>query len=310
MSSLSKVTVITGPTATGKSELGVRLAKATDGEIVSADSMQIYKFMDIGTATPTIDEMCGVPHHLISFISPDDDYSVARYIEDASNCINEILKRNKKPILVGGTGLYLDSLISGRTFSARGSFNLREKLEDEFDSIGGEAMLLKLREFDAESAARVHYNDKKRIVRAIEIHMTTGKTVTQHDKETKALPPRYDAVKFALTFSKREHLYSKIDERVDNMMSKGLENEVKHLLENGIGCNNTSMQAIGYKEISSAILSGSDINAAVDKVKMESRRYAKRQLTWLRRDKNINWIEWENEPDFDYGIKRLMALCS
>jgi len=310
MSRLPKITVITGPTATGKSELAVKLAKVTDGEIVSADSMQIYKFMNIGTATPTIDEMCGVPHHLINFISPDDDYSVARYIEDASVCINDILKRKKKPILAGGTGLYIDSLISGRTFSARGNINLREKLEDEYDCIGGEAMLCKLREFDAESAARLHFNDKKRIVRAIEIHMTTGKTVTLHDKETKTLPPRYNAVKFALTFSKREELYSRIDSRVDDMMSRGLENEVKSLLERGIDCDNTSMQAIGYKEISSAILSGSDINAAVDKIKMESRRYAKRQLTWLRRDVNVKWIEWESEPDLDFGIKRIMEFYS
>ena len=305
MSSLPAITVITGPTATGKSELGVRLAKAIGGEIVSADSMQVYKFMDIGTATPAANEMSGVPHHMISFISPDDDYSVARYIKDASNCIDDILKRKKKPILVGGTGLYIDSLILGRTFSARGNLNLRENLEKEFDSIGGEAMLEKLRVIDAESAARLHFNDKKRIVRAIEIHKTTGKTVTVHDRETKALPPRYEATKFAVTFSNRERLYSRIDNRVDVMMLRGLEAEVKALLNSGISQKCTAMQAIGYKEISTAITEETDINSAVDKVKMESRRYAKRQLTWLRRDSEIKWITWENPPDFNRGAEEV-----
>jgi len=308
MSILPKITVITGPTATGKSELGIKLAKAVDGEIVSADSMQVYKYMDIGTAKPSLVEMCGIPHHLISIISPNEGYSVARYVEDASSCIKDIIKRKKKPILVGGTGLYIDSLISGRTFSARGDSCLRKTLEKEFDALGGDAMLKKLGEIDAESAARLHPNDKKRIVRAFEIFNATGKSISQHDKETKSLPPRYDATKIALNFSQRSVLYSRIDNRVDEMMSSGLEAEVKNLLDMGVNNNNTSMQAIGYKEISSAILSGSDINDAVESVKMESRRYAKRQLTWLRRDKNVKWIVWDKTPDFNAGISMLTEL--
>jgi len=311
MSDTPRIIVITGPTATGKSELGVRLAEKIGGEIVSADSMQVYKYMDIGTAKPTIDEMRGIPHHLIGFISPDDDYSVARYIEDASSCIHDILQRKKQPILVGGTGLYIDSLLSGRFFSARGDEGLREKLEAEFEAVGGDVMLGKLREVDVDSAARLHSNDKKRIVRALEIFEATGKSISQHDKETKSIPPRYNATKFALNYSQRAVLYKKIDSRVDEMIAKGLEGEVKALLDMGVTCDNTSMQAIGYKEISSSILSGSDIGAAAQKVKMESRRYAKRQLTWLRRDSDIKWIAWDDVPDIQYGIDEIMEFgCS
>ena len=301
-----KIIVITGPTATGKSTLGVQLAKNIDGEIVSADSMQVYKHMDIGTAKPTIDEMCGIPHHLIDFIPPQEDYSVARYVEDASKCIEDIHRRDKQPILVGGSGLYIDSLLAGRTFSARSDNGLRKTLEDEFDSVGGDSMLAKLREVDPDSAVRLHENDKKRIVRALETFKSTGKTISQHDIETKALPPLYNSIKIALTFSDRAELYARIDRRVDEMMSKGLEHEVKSLLKMGVTQMNTSMQAIGYKEISAAITNESDISLAVEKIKMESRRYAKRQLTWLRRDKNIEWKTWENTPDFEEAVKMVV----
>ena len=302
------VIVITGPTATGKTALGIRLAKKIDGEIVSADSMQVYKYMDIGTAKPTLDERRDVPHHLIDFIPPSEDYSVARYVEDASKCIDDILKRKKQPILVGGSGLYIDSLLLGRTFSARGDEILRKKLEDEFDSIGGNAMLSKLRDVDAESAAKLHINDKKRIIRALEAFLTTGKTISQHDALSKNHPPKYDAIKVALTFSDRTELYSKIDDRVDEMMSRGLEAEVRTLLNMGISSKCTSMQAIGYKEISSAIVDKTDIITAVDKVKMESRRYAKRQLTWLRRDNEVKWTAWKSSPDLDLGVEEISAL--
>jgi len=304
---MKTVIVITGPTATGKTALGVRLAKSIGGEIVSADSMQVYRHMDIGTAKPSVDEMCGIPHHLVDFIPPSEDYSVARYVEDASKCIDDILVRKKQPILVGGSGLYIDSLLSGRTFSARGDEDLRKKLEDEFDYFGGEAMLKKLRDADADSAERLHVNDKKRIIRALEAFIATGKTISQHDIETKALPPRYESVKVALTFSDRAELYARIDHRVDEMISRGLEEEVRFLLKMGISRKSTSMQAIGYKEISAAVLGDSDMVSAVDKVKMESRRYAKRQLTWLRRDNEVRWLVWEGSPDFDRGVKVIMG---
>jgi len=305
MSSRQRIIIITGPTATGKSNLGVMLAKEIDGEIISADSMQVYKNMDIGTAKLTKEEMCGVSHHLIDFISPLDDYSVARYVADAAICISDIIKRGKQPIIVGGTGLYIDSLIKGRGFLARGDNNLRKDLENEFNLVGGEAMLKKLHDVDAESAAKLHSNDKKRIVRALESFYTTGKTISQHDIESKTLLPKYDAIKFSLNFTQRDELYSRIDKRVDNMIKSGLENEVFALKEMGVTCNNTSMQAIGYKEIFGALTNGESIQSVVETIKMESRRYAKRQLTWLRRDENVMWIFWDKSPDFYYGLDRI-----
>jgi len=308
MSKLPGIIVITGPTATGKSDLAVRLASEIDGEIISADSMQLYKGMDIGTAKPTHKEMHGIPHHLIDIVSPFENYSVARYVNDASECIHDILLRDKKPIVVGGTGLYIDSLIVGREFSVRGDENQRKELEDEFDSAGGDYMLKKLHEVDSKSAGKLHPNDKKRIIRALETFYTTGKTISLHDIESKAKKPRYQAIKFALNFEQREDLYSRIDARVDNMINNGLEKEVRVLLEMGLSNKNTSMQAIGYKEILNAISSGEEIFTAVEKIKMESRRYAKRQLTWLRRDKSIKWIVWNETPDFDCGVSKMLKI--
>jgi len=303
-----KIIVITGPTATSKSTLGIKLASKINGEIISADSMQIYKYMDIGTAKPTAEEMKSVPHHMIDIVPPWEDYSVARYVEDASKCVYDVLQNKKIPILVGGTGLYIDSLITGRSFTARSDDILRKTLESEYDKVGGEAMLIKLKKIDADSAARLHANDKKRIVRAFEVFESEGKTISQHDAETKALPNKFNPVKIALTYANRDDLYSGIEHRVDDMISKGLVNEVRSLLEMGVTKANTSMQAIGYKEISDSIEAGSEINTAIDKIKMESRRYAKRQLTWLRKDKDITWLIHEEAPDLDNAVHKIMEL--
>jgi len=303
-----RVIVITGPTATGKSALCVRLAQSVNGEIVSADSMQVYTHMDIGTAKPTSDEMDGITHHMIDCVPPWEEYSVARYVEDASKCVDDIFRRNKQPILVGGTGLYIDSLLAGRLFPTRGADGLRRELEKEYDDIGGEAMLKKLHKVDTEAATKLHANDKKRIVRALETYLTTGKPISEHNAESQTIPKRYDSVKIALMFSERETLYSRIDHRVDVMMSMGLEQEVNSLLQMNIPQNCTSMQAIGYKEISDAIIGGTEISAAVEKIKMESRRYGKRQLTWLRRDSEVKWLTWENTPDLDSGVREITAL--
>jgi len=300
------VIVITGPTATGKTAVGVSLALLVDGEVVSADSMQVYKHMDIGTAKPTAYEMQGVPHHLMDIVEPWDTYSVARYIADASRCVDDILSRNKVPILVGGTGLYIESLLSGRSFSARGDSELRMALEGEYDLVGGEEMLKRLFEFDSFSAQRLYANDKRRIVRAFEVFNVTGKTLSQHDLETKALPPRYTASKVALTYENRSVLYEKIESRVDAMVSSGLEKEVLCLLDMGVAPGTTSMQAIGYKEIVSAVSGTTKMSDAIDKVKMESRRYAKRQLSWLRRDDNIKWVTWTEQSDV-FGCAQRLA---
>jgi len=303
-----EILVITGPTATGKTALGALLAKELGGEVVSADSMQVYKHMDIGTAKPLPDEMLGVPHHLLDIIQPWDDYSVAQYTSDAAQCIDGIRERGKLPLLVGGSGLYIDSLLSGRGFTARGDASLRRKLEAQYDETGGEAALARLGEFDPESAAKLNANDKKRIVRALEAYIVTGKTISQHDRETKALPPRYIFTKYALTFSSRAELYARIDRRTDSMIARGLEGEVRGLLDMGVSPESTAMQAIGYKEMASAIRGESSMDEAVEKIKMESRRYAKRQLSWLRRDTGAKWITWDGEPDIAGAATRLGAV--
>jgi len=302
---LSKVVVVTGPTAAGKTEFGINLAKMINGEIVSVDSMQIYKYMDIGTAKPSVEEMQGIRHHMIDVVPPWENYSVARYVEDASRCIDDITVRNKIPVLVGGTGLYTDSLLKGCYFSAIGNNELRSHYETQYDIIGGESMLNKLRVFDEDSAVRLHSNDKKRIVRAFEVYNITGKSISQHNRETKNLPERYDTVKFSLMFSDRALLYDKIDRRVDDMISNGLENEVHSLLKMGVNRENTSMQAIGYKEFLNAIFAKTDTDNVAEIIKTESRRYAKRQLTWLRRDLSIHWIYFDIKPDISEIAEKL-----
>jgi len=298
-----RVVVISGPTATGKTALGARLAKQLGGEVVSADSMQVYRRMDIGTAKPTPEEQLGIPHHMISIAEPWEEYSVSRYVEDASTFVDDILRRGKIPVIVGGTGLYIDSLIRGSGFSDKPDPALRAEIEAEYDKSGGEATLAKLAEFDPESAGKLHTNDKKRIVRAFEVFRATGRTISQHNRETKELPSRYDAVKIALNFTDRQDLYNRIDIRVDSMMSAGLEQEVRELLAAGVSPVTTAMQAIGYKELISAITGEYSVVDAVNMIKTESRRYAKRQLTWLRRDENVKWIFYEKTPDLDFALQ-------
>ena len=303
------VIVITGPTATGKTALGASVAVLLNGEVISADSMQVYRHMDIGTAKPSSGEMLGVPHHMLDVASPLEDYSVSRYIDEAALCIDGVLNRGKLPVLVGGTGLYIDSLLSGRGFSPRGNEGFRRELEERYEKEGGEPMLEELRGFDPESAARLHANDRKRIVRAFEIHGLTGKTITQHDKETQTIPERYNALKFALTFSERSTLYARIEKRVDDMLEAGFYGEVENLLKMGVAPGSTAMQAIGYREIAAALLGESTPDEAAAMIKQRSRNYAKRQLTWLRRDEHINWIAWEKEPDIDSAIVIIKNTC-
>lgn len=297
------ILVITGPTATGKTDLGVALAERLGGEVVSADSMQVYEYMDIGTAKPTEDEMRGIPHHMISVASPFSQYSVAQYVADAGKCVDDVLLRGKVPILVGGTGLYIESLILGRDFGDGGAdYGLRDGLSAEYDALGGEKMLEKLREYDPERAEKLHPNDKKRIIRALESAMS-GQTITEHDALTRAVPPRYNAKIIVLGFEERQTLYDRINRRVDLMMARGLEAEVRKLLDMGLTGSHTAMQAIGYKELVRAVSGEISVPEAVEEIKQGSRRYAKRQISWCARYKDALRINWKNSPELSLGLR-------
>lgn len=304
-----KILVITGPTASGKTALAVELAKRHSGEVVSADSMQIYCRMDIGTAKPTEEEKQGIPHHMLDVADPEEDFSVARYVELASRCVEDVLSRGKLPILAGGTGLYVDSLLSGRTFAAFDEASpLRGELEERYAREGGQALLNELAGVDPEAAARLHPNDAKRIIRALEVWLTTGKTITRHNRETRDLPPRYDALTLTLDFQRREDLWNRIDRRVDAMMDAGLEGEVRALLDSGVPFKCTAMQAIGYKELAAAIRGDGDTAAAAEEIKLRSRQYAKRQRTWFRRNEAAKRLFWGPVPNFADVLQRSTAF--
>ena len=301
------VLVVCGPTATGKTRLGIALARQLGGEIVSADSMQVYRRMDIGTAKATPEERALVPHHMLDVCEPWEDYSVSRYVQEASAVCDSLLAEGKLPILVGGTGLYIDSLLSGRDFAHReeGDEGLRAALSADYDRLGGDAMWEELRRIDPERAARLHPADRRRILRAIEIYRLTGKTISQHDRETRERPPRYRALRVALRYADRANLYARIDSRVEQMVRQGLFAEVEGLLREGLSADCTAMQAIGYKESVQALRGAISREEAVAQIQQASRRYAKRQLTWFGRDPETHWLLWETQPDFDDALRAL-----
>ena len=291
-----QIVVICGPTASGKTALSIALAKAFNGEVVSADSMQIYHRMDIGTAKPTLEERDGVPHHMLDVAEPGESYSVSRYAEEASACVEDILARGRLPIVCGGTGLYIDGLIRGTDFQPAGTDSgLREQLEGEWETQGAEAMMARLAAVDPDSAARLHLSDKRRILRALEVYLATGETITVHNARSKAVPPRYEALMIGLNTEPRQILYDRIDRRVDVMLEQGLLQEVRSLLEDGL-LEGTAAQAIGYKELLAHFRGEMPLEQAADLIRQKSRNYAKRQLTWFRRDERVKWIVY-NAPE-------------
>ena len=299
-----KIVCVVGPTACGKTTLGVLIAKKFNGEVVSADSMQIYRGMTIGTAAPTEKEMDGVPHHMVAVADPTEQWSAARYAETAIPIIDDILARGKLPVLVGGTGLWLDAVVKGHGFAGgHAGGEVRKTLQRRLEAEGVEPLLEERRQVDPETAERLHPADEKRILRALEVWLETGKTISAHNAETKDLPPRYDAVWIGLRFADRQHMKELIDRRVDKMAEEGLVEEVRGLLESGLPRDATSLQAIGYKEFL-GVLEGTATEAeALAEVKLRSRQYAKRQLTWLRHVPDVHWIEWENQRDFDAALR-------
>ncbi len=286
---MNNIICIAGPTASGKTALAVQIAKITNGEVVSCDSMQLYRRMDIGTAKPTKEEMQGIPHHMIDVVEPEEDFSVSRYCEMAAPIVDSIIARGKTAVIAGGTGLYMDALIRGNDFAPFTATGHRQQLEAELESLGLEALLDQLRAVDPEAAQRSQGNPR-RIIRALEVYRETGETITAHNQRTQALPPRYTPLWLGLDFADRGELYRRIDLRVDLMLQQGLIREIEELLASGTPAGCTAMQAIGYKEFVGALSGNGSIEEAAEEVRKSSRHYAKRQLTWFRRNKNMHWL--------------------
>ena len=302
---MATVLCVVGPTATGKTKMGVALAKRFDGEVVSVDSMQLYRGMTIGTAAPTREEMEGIPHHMVAVADPAESWSAARYVHEADACVQDILRRGKLPVLVGGTGLYLDALIRGTDFAAGSQgTELRQQLQRRARQEGTETLLEELRRIDPAAAQKLHLRDEKRIIRALEVWYETGCTITEHDRQERQRPPKYDALYIGLDFLDRQDLRDRIDRRVDTMVEQGLLEEVEALLASGLPRDATALQAIGYKQFLAVAEGTATRQEAIAEVKLRSRQYAKRQLTWLRRNPDIFWIRWESRPNFPEGLQK------
>ncbi len=305
------IIVVLGPTASGKTALAVELAKIYNGEVVSADSMQIYKGMDILTAKPSDSEMQGIKHHLIDFLEPETDFSVADYVRLANNAIDDIAGRGKLPILAGGTGLYINSLIDNIKFDdTTGDKELREKLFDLAKEKGNHYLWERLFEVDEVTASQVHENNVSRVIRALEVYEKTGEKLSEHKRASRLEKSRFEPVMIGLTFSDRQLLYDRINNRVDIMISEGLLNEAEDIYKNK--SLNTAHQAIGYKELIPYFSGQAPLEDCIEKIKLETRRYAKRQLTWFRRDERIFWIEvdkYNNLEEILEKAKIYIAKC-
>lgn len=299
MNNKIKLITVVGPTASGKTKLGVELAKKYNGEVISADSMQIYKGMQIATAKPTEEEMKGIPHHLIDFIEPDQTYSVAMFVNDAKKCIDDISSRGKLPVIVGGTGLYVDSLLNNISFhESERSAQISDELWELYYAEGIDKLLEILKKIDGESAERLSVEkNPKRIIRAIEFYKTTGITITEQNKKSKLAESPYSPVKLGLNFEDRQKLYDRINTRVDIMVQNGLIEEAKRVYNSQLSF--TSVKAIGYKELFPYLKGELPVEECIEKLKQETRRYAKRQITWFKRDKEINWLYPDKTESFE-----------
>ncbi len=307
---MNRVICVVGPTASGKTALAVRLAKELNGEVISCDSMQVYRGMDVGTAKPTPEEMQGVPHHMLDVAEPGESFSVGRFTELADPVLQDVLARGKTAILAGGTGLYIDALVSGRSFADSPDEALRQSLEDRANREGTEVLLRELAEVDPETAARLHLKDRKRIIRALEIWKSTGVTMAEHDRLTRQVPPKYTAAWLGLWYSDRSVLYDRIGRRVDAMLEAGLLDEIRRLVEAGIPESSTAFAAIGYKEFLAALQGRETLEEAAEAVKQGTRRYAKRQMTWFRRNEAVFWLDrcvLSDENDLFTAARRYLA---
>ncbi|WP_071433828.1 tRNA (adenosine(37)-N6)-dimethylallyltransferase MiaA [Angelakisella massiliensis] len=300
--------IIVGPTASGKTRLGVAMAKALSGEVISADSMQMYRRMNIATAKPTAEEMEGVPHHLMDFLEPDQSFSVAEYAQQARDCIAQVAARGHLPIMVGGTGLYVNTVADNITFSEAPSDEAyRESLRKLAEEQGVLAVYSQLQQLDPESAAAIHPNNLGRVIRALEVYHTTGITMTEQRRRSRLVPSPYRLSMIGLCCRDRQKLYDRIDRRVDEMVRQGLLEEARQVLAEGLSA--TAAQAIGYKELKGYFAGEESLEAALERVRQESRRYAKRQLTWFRRDQRIHWLETDVLGDFEHILARALELA-
>lgn len=303
----TKIVAVVGPTASGKTSLSVELAKKFNGEVVSCDSMQVYREMSIGTAKPTKEEMQGIRHHMLDFADPKTVYTCADYVRDAKKAIAKIVSNGKVPIICGGTGLYLDSLLRGGSFEeTEVDLEYRQELEQIAEKKGNAYLHEMLEKVDPESAASTHYNNRKRVIRALEIYKCCGIPKSELDRRSRLFDSEYDSLTIGLRFTNRDLLYDRINRRVDIMLEMGLEDEIRRLIEIGVfESNGTAKQAIGYKELLGYINGNMTYENAVEQLKMATRRYAKRQMTWFSAHGNVNWIDIE-----EYNLKNILNIAS
>lgn len=300
---MKDLVIITGPTAVGKTDLSIEIAKRIGGEIISADSIQVYKYMDIGSAKITKEEMQNIKHYLIDEFEPDEEFNVNIFQKLTKKCMDEIYKKGKIPIIVGGTGFYIQSVLYDIKFDETDdNHQYRKELEDIYNEKGAKFLHDMLKNVDEESANAIHYNNVKRVIRALEYYSQTGNKISDHNKEQRQNESPYNFKYFVLN-NKRELLYSRINKRVDKMIEQGLVKEVEYLLDKGYDRQLTSMQGIGYKEIAAYIDGEVPLEEAVELIKKNTRHFAKRQLTWFRREKDVTMVNWD---DFDYDKNALV----